>query len=156
MAKLMHHLHHSKLHYLLKADAAAMAEAHVWTKHDSDEEDEENVLAPPGLTSRFASSGESLASRRSRSRSLDHSPVRDERRRRSSTRNTLAIEPPELSSRSDSDRSAESEYRRVILSIEASIRATRHAQRLSQPAALAFDREAVPLERSLDAMMQSC
>ena len=60
-----------------------------------------------------------------------------------------------LSSRSDSDRRMESEYRRVIVSIEASIRATRHASRLSQSVAEAFDREARVLERSLDAMMQS-
>lgn len=153
MAKLKHHLHASKLHYMKKDEAEEMAEAHAWDTHESDEEVVPD--GPPGLTSRFASSGESLASRRSRSRSLAHSPIRDERRRRSSTRNMLAIGPPMLSSRSDSDRSAESEYRLVILSIEASIRATRHAERLSQSAAAAFDREAMVLERSLDEMMRS-
>ena len=153
MEKLKHHLHMSKLHYMKKEQAEEMAEAHVWDTHDSDEEDVPD--GPPGLTSRFASSGDSLASRRSRSRSLAHSPHRDGRRRRSSTRNMLAIGPPMLSSRSDSDRSAESEYRRVIVSIEASIRATRHAQRLSQSAAAAFDREAMVLERSLDEMLRS-
>ena len=156
MAKLKHHLHASKLHYMKKDEAEEMAEAHVWDRHDSDEEDVPD--GPPGLTSRFASSGESLASRRSRSRSLAASPARNERRRRSSTRNMLTIEQPlsepALSSRSDSDRSAESEYRLMVCSIEASIRATRHAERLSQSAASAFDREATILERSLDTLMR--
>ena len=155
MAKLKHHLHHSKLHYLLKTDAAAMAEAHAWTKHDSDEEDEENVPAPPGLTSRFASNGESLASRRSRSRSLALSPDRGGSRRRSQTRNMLAITAPILSSRSDSDRRMETEYRRVIVSIEVALRAARHAQRLSLSAADAFGDEAATLERSLEEMMRN-
>ena len=37
--KLKHHLHMSKLHYMSKAAAEEMVEAHEWDIHDSDEED---------------------------------------------------------------------------------------------------------------------
>ena len=150
---MKHHLHASKLHYMTKADAEEMAEAHEWETHDSDEEDVPDP--PPGLTSRSVTSGASLASRRSRSRSLAQSPDRGGSRRRSQTRNLLAITAPILSSRSDSDRRMETEYRRVIVSIEASLRATRHAQRLSLSAADAFGTEAMALERSLEEMMRN-
>ena len=136
-----------------KAQAEEMAEAHVWDTHDSDEEDVPDP--PPGLTSRSVTSGASFASRRSRSRSLALSPDRGGSRRRSQTRNTLAITAPILSSRSDSDRRMEIEHRRVIVSIEASRRATRHAQRLSLPVAAAFETEAMALERSLDEMSRN-
>ena len=60
-----------------------------------------------------------------------------------------------LSPRSDSGRRLETEYRRVIASIEASLRATRHAQRLSLSVADAFGDEAATLERSLEEMMRT-
>ena len=150
---MKHHLHASKLHYMSKPDAEEMAEAHEWETHDSEEEDVPDP--PPGLTLRSDTSGASLAYRRSRSRSLALSPDRGGSRRRSQTRNLLAIGPPILSSRSDSDRRMETEYRRVIVSIEASLRATRHAQRLSLSAAAAFETEAMALERSLDEMLRN-
>ena len=153
MAKLKHHLHASKLHYMPKAEAEEMAEAHEWETHDTDEEDVPDP--PPGLTLRSDRSGASLAYRRSRSRSLGTSPDRGGSRRRSQPRNLLAIGAPILSSRSDSDRRCETEYRRVIVSIEAALRAARHAQRLSLSAADAFGDEAATLERSLEEMMRT-
>ena len=153
MAKLKHHLHASKLHYMSKADADEMAEAHEWETHDSEEEDVPDP--PPGLTLRSDRSGASLAYRRSRSRSLAMSPDRGGSRRRSQSRNLLAIGPPILSSRSDSDRRMDPEYRRVIVSIEVALRAARHAQRLSLSAADAFGDEATTLEHSLHEMMRA-
>ena len=150
---MKHHLHASKLHYMTKLDAEEMAEAHEWETHDSDEEDVPDP--PPGLTSRSVTSGASLAYRRSRSRSLALSPDRGGSRRRSHIRNMLAITAPILSSRSDSDRRMETEYRRVIVSIEVALRATRHAQRLSISAADAFGDEAATLQQSLDEMMRA-
>ena len=150
---MKHHLHASKLHYMSTPDAKEMAEAHEWETHDSEEEDVPDP--PPGLTLRSDTSGASLAYRRTRSRSLALSPDRGGSRRRSQTRHTLAITAPILSSRSDSDRRMETEYRRVIVSIEVALRAARHAQRLSISAADAFGDEAATLQQSLDEMMRA-
>ena len=61
----------------------------------------------------------------------------------------LAIADSALSSRTDNDRQQETMYRRIFISVESSIRAARHAQRLSLSAADAFDREAISLEQAL-------
>ena len=156
--KLKHHLHASKLHYMSKADADELVEAYDgWLHHDTDEEDVPPGLAPPSVSSgaplaacrsRSSSAGRGpITLRRSRSAPKTPSPPRGGRRRKHSTR--LAIADSELSSRTDNDRQQETMYRRVFISVESSIRAARHAQRLSLSAADAFDREAMTLERAL-------
>ena len=164
MEKLKHHLHASKLHYMNRPDADEMAEAYDgWLHHDTDEED-----VPPGLDPPSVNSGAPLSLvrsrsltptgrgpitlRRSRSAPKTPSPPRGGRRRKHSTR--LAIADSELSSRTDNDRQQETMYRRVFISVESSIRAARHAQRLSLSAADAFDREAMTLERALADLQQ--
>ena len=140
----------SKLHYMLKPAAAELAEAHEWEYHDSEEEVFEE---PPGLGPRSDRSGAPLALRHagshprsSRSRSVSSlRPRRD--------RNLLAIGAA-YSSRSDNDRLQETEYRRVIIAVESSIRAARHAERLSQSASEAFAREAAKLETALGVLQQ--
>ena len=155
--KLKHHLHASKLHYMGKAEAEEMAESYDgWEYHDSDEED-----VPPGLDAPAVTSGAPLTEcrhrsstpahqgpisvRRSRSAPQTPTPPRGGRRRRHSSRPALAdaeVAGTALSGPEDA-------LVRVFISVESSIRAARHAQRLSLSAADAFDREAITLERAL-------
>jgi len=148
--KLKHHLHMSKLHYMLKPAAAELAEAHEWEYHDSEEEE---IQAPPGLGPLSGRSGAPLALRHSGShprspRSRSVSSVRPRR-----DRNLLAIGAA-YSSRSGTDRLQETEYRRVIIAVESSIRAARHAERLSASASEAFNLEARKLETALETLQQ--
>ena len=158
MEKLKHHLHASKLHYMGKPEAEELAESYDgWLYHDTDEED-----VPPGLDAPSVNSGAPLtecryrsltparqgpiALRRSRSAPQTPSPPREGRRRRHSSRPALAdaeVAGTALSSGTDDA------LVRVFISVESSIRAARHAQRLSLSAADAFDREAITLERAL-------
>ena len=152
--RLKHHLHASKLHYLTKPDAEEMAQAHDWEVHDTDEEDVPPGLDPPSFTSAPAE----LRLRRPRPRSITRdghltpSPARSGRHRRN--RNLIAIGASAYSSRSDDDRHQEMEYRREITAVESSIRAARHAERLSESASKAFAREAATLETALDALQR--
>ena len=158
--RLKHHLHASKLHYLTRLEAEEIAEAHEWQFHDTDEADVPDVPPgwPPGLVPPSPSSGAPLALRRSRSRSITRdghltpSPARSGLQRRN--RNLLAIGASTFSTRTDDGRREEMEYRRVITAVESSIRAARHAERLSDAAAQAFAREAGKLEIALDALQR--
>ena len=157
MEKLKHHLHASKLHYMGKAEAEEMAESYDgWEYHDSDEED-----VPPGLDAPAVTSGAPLTEcrhrsstpahqgpisvRRSRSAPQTPTPPRGGRRRRQGSRPALAdaeVAGTALSGPEDA-------LVRVFISVESSIRAARHAQRLRLSAADAFNREALTLERAL-------
>ena len=155
MEKLKHHLHFSKLHYMSKLEADEMAESYDgWLQHDTDEED-----VPPGLDAPSVNNGaplDRITNRRSRSAPQTPSPPPEGRRRRHNPR--LALEDnavPVWSSRTPNDRHQETLYRRIYIAIESSIRAARHAERLSMSAADAFDREAKTLERALDALTES-
>ena len=143
MEKLKHHLYASKLHYMGKPEAEELAESYDgWVYHDSDEED-----VPPGLDAPAVTSGAPLteSGRRSRSKPQTPTPPRGGRRRRHGSRPALAdaeVAGTALSGPEDA-------LVRVFISVESSIRAARHAQRLSLSAADAFDREAISLERAL-------
>ena len=170
MEKLKHHLHASKLHYMSKSDADEMAESYEgWTHHDTDEED-----VPPGLDAPPVNSGAPLTAcrhrsltparqgpitlRRSRPAPKTPSPLREGRPRRHSTRPALAdaeVADDVFSSRADNARQQATMYRRIYISVESSIRAARHAERLSLSAADAFNREAMTLERALDALQET-
>ena len=156
--KLKHHLHASKLHYMEKLDAEELAESYDgWVRHDTDEED-----VPPGLDAPAVTSGAPLTEcrrrastparpgpisvRRSRSAPQTPTPPRGGRQRRHSSRPALADAENAATAFSSGPDDA---LVRVFISVESSIRAARHAQRLSLSAADAFDREAITLERAL-------
>ena len=173
--KLKHHLHASKLHYMTKPDAEALAESYDgWQQHDTDEED-----VPPGLDAPPVNSGAPLAACRHRSltparaapktsvftlrrsRPKTPSPRREGRRRRHGIPIALAdmaVADSVATSFIDNDQPSilsATTVRRMFVSVQSSILAARHAERLSLSAADAFNREASTLECSLDALEEA-
>ena len=135
--RLSHHLQKSSPHYYSKQRAVEVVEELGWDIHDTDEDEVEPEEQRRSSCSRSPS-------RRRPSRT------------RSSSSNLLAIGPVTTrpTTGADDQRRRQMEYSRVIASIESSIRAARHVERLSQSVAVAFSNQAGELEIAL-AMLRS-
>ena len=149
--RLVRHLAKSSNHNWEKEAAIAAADALLWAHHDESDEEaksevkEEQESAPPSPL-REPSPRRERSPRRRRS-----TPSCGSRATVSVSSNFLAIAPIGGRARSEDDgyRQRQAEFNKRLASIEAAVRAARHAERLSSSAAVAFATEAFVLESAL-------